>query len=73
MTRIMSFLAATALACLPGILMAIGVGPIAIDSELNQPFDARIELLDSADYPPDAIVVEQASPETYHKLGIERV
>lgn len=66
-------LLALPLALAPAPALAIGVGPIVIDSELNEPFDARIELLDSADYPPDAIVVEQAKPATYQRLGIERV
>lgn len=51
---------------------ALGLGEITVDSALNQPLSARIELLDMAGVNPDQITVALASVSDFQRFDIER-
>ncbi|MDT8428168.1 MAG: FimV/HubP family polar landmark protein [Pseudomonadales bacterium] len=51
---------------------ALGLGEITVDSALNQPLSARIEMLDMAGINPDQITVALASPADFQRFDIER-
>ncbi|MDH3354846.1 MAG: hypothetical protein OEL79_06500 [Chromatiales bacterium] len=51
---------------------ALGLGEIQLDSALNQPLSAEIELLSATPEDADSINVSLASYETFSKVGIDR-
>ncbi|MCW8982733.1 MAG: hypothetical protein OQK13_01685, partial [Gammaproteobacteria bacterium] len=51
---------------------ALGLGDIQLDSALNQPLSAKIELLSATPEDADSINVSLASYETFAKVGIDR-
>ncbi|MEX2353187.1 MAG: peptigoglycan-binding protein LysM, partial [Gammaproteobacteria bacterium] len=51
---------------------ALGLGNIELNSDLNQPFDARIELLSPTPSELSTLAVRLASPEAFSRAGIER-
>ncbi|NNE39003.1 MAG: LysM peptidoglycan-binding domain-containing protein, partial [Gammaproteobacteria bacterium] len=54
-------------------LFALGLGNIELNSALNQPFDARIELLSPTSAEIDSLSVRLADLEAFNRAGIERV
>ncbi len=50
----------------------MGLGDMKVYSSLDQPFDAEIELIDANGIPLAGIVASLASPEDYHRVGLER-
>lgn len=55
-----------------GLALALGLGDIRLNSALNQPLDAQIELVETAGLDPEDIIVKLASPEAFAKAGVER-
>ncbi len=53
-------------------LFALGLGNIELNSALNQPFDARIELLSPTSAEIDTLSVRLADLEAFNRAGIER-
>lgn len=51
---------------------ALGLGKIQLDSALNQPLSAEIELLSASPEDADSVDVSLASYETFSKVGIDR-
>lgn len=51
---------------------ALGLGELELHSGLNQPFNADIDLLDTAGLGPDDLRVALASPEAFAKAGMDR-
>jgi len=51
---------------------ALGLGKIQLDSALNQPLSAEIELLSASPEDADSVQVSLASYETFSKVGIDR-
>ncbi|HHF7366580.1 TPA: FimV/HubP family polar landmark protein [Legionella bozemanae] len=51
---------------------ALGLGEMKVESALNQPFLAEIELIDGYEVSLSNIKVELADPKSYQSLGIER-
>lgn len=62
------------LACLlyPAAGFALGLGEIRVDSALNQPLEARIELTNVRAGELDALQVRLAPPESFSRVGIDR-
>ncbi len=60
------------LAFLPGIVNALGLGDIQSSSALNEPFEARIELLSTTADELDSLNVGLADLEAFQRAGIER-
>lgn len=56
----------------PGLASALGLGEITLHSALNQPFNARIALIETDGLSSDDLIVKLASPEAFAKAGIER-
>jgi len=52
---------------------AVGLGDITLHSALEQPFDADIELVETAGLSADDIHVTLASPEAFARAGIDRL
>jgi pilus assembly protein FimV len=53
-------------------VMALGLGNIQLNSGLNQPFDARIQLLSPTASELDSLTVALASVESFERAGIDR-
>ena len=51
--------------------LAQGLGELTLESGLNQPFRARIELLDVAGLDPNQVAIRLATPEEYAQAGLE--
>jgi len=51
---------------------AVGLGQIKLESYLNQPLKAQINLLDAGNLSPDQIIVGLASNQDFSKAGIKR-
>lgn len=58
---------------LPLSAYAMGLGNIKVNSYLNQPFNAEIELIDVGKTPLSGIKANLASPEDFEKIGLEHV
>lgn len=65
-------LAACIAAGYPGLSSAIGLGDIKSTSHLNQPLNARIELLSTTPKEAKQISVRLAPAEVFNRIGIER-
>ena len=68
-TRIMTFLAALLIATSAG---ALGVGDITVSSKLNEPLDARVELLYSDPAEITNLRVDLASFQDFERVGLDR-
>jgi len=66
------FPAVALLAILPGYVQALGLGQIDVQSGLNQPFSARIELLSATVEEMDSLRVGLADRETFGRAGMKR-
>ena len=66
------FLLTVALSSLPALVQAQGLGEITLDSSLNEPLQAHIELLDVADLDATQIAVSLGSPQEFAAAGLER-
>lgn len=52
---------------------ALGLGDITLHSALDQPFDADIELVETAGLSADDVLASLASPEAFSRAGIDRL
>lgn len=57
---------------MPLCAYALGLGEMKVESALNQPFLAEIELIDAHEVSLSNIKVELADPQSYKSLGVER-
>ncbi|SDF70728.1 FimV/HubP family polar landmark protein [Phytopseudomonas seleniipraecipitans] len=67
---VLAIAAATALSS--GMAHALGVGELTLQSSLNQPLVAEIELLDVRDLSAAEVRPTLASPEEFNKAGVDR-
>ena len=56
----------------PNALFALGLGEIRLNSALNQPFDADIDLVSAADEDLSALRASLASGETFTRYGLDK-
>jgi len=56
----------------PSALYALGLGEIRLNSALNQPFDAEIELISAAEDDLSALRASLASSDTFVRYGLEK-
>jgi len=56
----------------PGVTLALGLGEIESASHLNQPFNAKIDLLSTNGTDPSQLRVKVASPSVFSRVGIDR-
>ena len=56
----------------PSALYALGLGEIRLNSALNQPFDAEIELVSAAQEDLAALRASLASSDTFLRYGLDR-
>lgn len=52
--------------------LAVGLGDLKTHSSLNEPFDARVEIINLGDLDPDQIRVKLASAEDFARVGTAR-
>lgn len=57
---------------MPISLYALGLGEMKVQSSLDQPFSAEIELIDVGADPIASIKVNLADPEQFEQIGLER-
>jgi pilus assembly protein FimV len=57
----------------PGLVYALGLGNIDLNSTLNEPFDARIELLSSTAEELESLKVGLGDSESFRRAGIDRL
>jgi pilus assembly protein FimV len=57
---------------LSGEVWALGLGDITMNSALNEPLDARIELLSATPEELDNLTIAMASADTFDRYGIDR-
>tara|TARA_R110000868_G_scaffold33942_1_gene122803 strand:- start:33 stop:290 length:258 start_codon:yes stop_codon:yes gene_type:complete len=55
-----------------GMAHALGLGEVTLQSALNQPLVAEIELLESRDLAANEVMPALASAEAFNKAGIDR-
>lgn len=67
---VLAIAAASALSS--GMAHALGLGEVTLQSALNQPLVAEIELLESRDLDANEVIPTLASPEAFNKAGIDR-
>ncbi|VXC37210.1 Pilus assembly protein FimV [Pseudomonas sp. 8Z] len=67
---VLAIAAASALSS--GMAHALGLGEVTLQSSLNQPLVAEIELLEVRDLASNEVVPKLASPEEFAKAGIDR-
>jgi pilus assembly protein FimV len=67
---VLAIAAATAMSS--GMAHALGLGDVSLQSALNQPLSADIELLDIGDLGSAEVLPALASPEEFSKAGIDR-
>ena len=72
MLRKIAVLAALLLVVAPR-LFALGLGNVTVESALNQPLNARIELLQLGDVTLNQLSVQMASPADFQRFNIDRV
>ena len=56
----------------PSALYALGLGEIRLNSALNQPFDADIELVSAAQEDLSALRAALASNDTFQRYGLDK-
>src|SRR4030095_2490827 len=56
----------------PGALQALGLGEIHLNSALNQPFDAEIELVSAAPEDLSTLRASVAPTDTFARYGLDR-
>src|SRR5215207_9322116 len=56
----------------PGVLQALGLGEIHLNSALNQPFDAEIELVAATQDDLGALRASLATGDTFTRYGLDR-
>jgi len=56
----------------PNALFALGLGEIHLNSALNQPFDADIDLVSAADEDLSALRASLASGDTFTRYGLDK-
>jgi pilus assembly protein FimV len=67
---VLAIAAASALSS--GMAHALGLGEVTLQSELNQPLVAEIELVEGRDLSADEVIPRLASPEAFNKAGVDR-
>ena len=55
-----------------GSALALGLGELEMQSFLNEPLQARVELLDTRDLTADDIRIRLAGVEDFDRLGVDR-
>ncbi|WP_228276658.1 FimV/HubP family polar landmark protein [Marinobacter sp. JSM 1782161] len=55
-----------------GVANALGLGEVELQSYLNEPLDAQIELSNSSDLSPNEVFVDLAPPQVFERVGIDR-
>lgn len=70
--RTKAFLIGVFLAVVSPMAAALGLGEIKLNSALNQPLNAEIQLLHARDLTDNEIRIAIASPEEFERAGVER-
>jgi pilus assembly protein FimV len=59
------------LSLLPGLVQALGLGPITTQSYLNQPFSARIEIISATVSELDSLIAVPGDAKAFQRAGLE--
>jgi len=71
MVRKLAFVMVWLAATLPGLVQALGLGEIQLNSFLNQPLRAQIDVISSKRGEADGLRINLAPPEAFERLGLE--
>ena len=72
MRKLVAFLAAAILICLPLMANALGFGSLKLNSSLNEPLNAEIELLSATSADVSGLSVKLASSDAFLRAGMDR-
>jgi pilus assembly protein FimV len=72
MRKLVVFLTAAILICMPLAANALGFGSLKLNSSLNEPLNADIELLSATSADVSSLSVSLASPDAFLRAGIDR-
>ena len=72
MLRKSAAILALLLTCFASQVFALGLGTVSVESLLNQPLRARIEILQLGDTRLDDVRIQVAAPEDFVRFGIDR-
>jgi len=72
MRKLVVFLTAAILICMPLAANALGFGSLKLNSSLNEPLNADIELLSATSADVSGLSVNLASPDAFLRAGIDR-
>ncbi len=56
-----------------GVVHALGMGEIEVNTSLNEPLDAKIKLFSATSEELDTLKIEMASQEVFSRMGLDRV
>ena len=72
MVRRIRALVLVAAALCPGIAVALGLGELSLDSYLNEPLKAEVDLLELGDLDEGQVRIRLASREDFDRAGVDR-
>ena len=72
MRKLVAFLSAAILICLPLMANALGFGSLKLNSSLNEPLNAEIELLSATSADISSLSIKLASSDAFLRAGIDR-
>jgi pilus assembly protein FimV len=72
MRKLVVFLTAAILICMPLAANALGFGSLKLNSSLNEPLNADIELLSATSADVSSLSISLASPDAFLRAGIDR-
>ena len=72
MRKLVVFLTAAILICMPLAANALGFGSLKLNSSLNEPLNADIELLSATSADVSGLTINLASPDAFLRAGIDR-
>ncbi|MGW8227560.1 MAG: type IV pilus assembly protein FimV, partial [Gammaproteobacteria bacterium] len=72
MRKLVVFLTAAILICMPLAANALGFGSLKLNSSLNEPLNADIELLSATSADVSGLSISLASPDAFLRAGIDR-
>jgi pilus assembly protein FimV len=72
MRKLVVFLTAAILICMPLAANALGLGSLKLNSSLNEPLNADIELLSATSADVSSLSISLASPDAFLRAGIDR-
>ena len=55
----------------PGVALALGLGELTMQSDLNEPLKAKIDLLETGGLDPEQVRIRLATRDDFDRAGVE--